>query len=42
MSTQNADGSWSQNMWLQGEPNWTGLQMDQIALPILEILKGYL
>ena len=42
MSTQNADGSWPQNMWLQGEPNWTGLQMDQIALPILEILKGYL
>lgn len=42
MSTQNADGSWPQNMWLQGEPNWYGLQMDQIALPILEILKGYL
>ncbi|SIS53651.1 glucoamylase [Zobellia uliginosa] len=42
MSTQNADGSWPQNMWLQGEPNWTGIQMDQIALPILEMLKGYL
>ncbi|WP_051160293.1 glycoside hydrolase family 15 protein [Cyclobacterium qasimii] len=42
MSTQNADGSWPQNMWLQGEPNWLGLQMDQIALPIIEILKGYL
>ena len=42
MSTQNEDGSWPQNMWLQGEPNWDGLQMDQIALPILEILKGYL
>ncbi len=42
MSTQNADGSWPQNMWLQGEPNWNGMQMDQIALPILEILKGYL
>ena len=42
MSTQNKDGSWPQNMWLQGEPNWDGLQMDQIALPILEILKGYL
>ncbi|MEP2240196.1 MAG: glycoside hydrolase family 15 protein [Maribacter sp.] len=42
MSTQNEDGSWPQNMWLQGEPNWSGLQMDQIALPILEILKGYL
>ncbi|WP_165748501.1 glycoside hydrolase family 15 protein [Cellulophaga sp. Z1A5H] len=42
MSTQNANGSWPQNMWLHGEPNWNGLQMDQVALPILEMLKGYL
>ncbi|HLR24237.1 MAG TPA: glycoside hydrolase family 15 protein, partial [Fodinibius sp.] len=41
MSTQNADGSWPQNMWLQGEPNWNSLQMDEIALPILEIHKAY-
>ncbi len=34
MSTQQEDGKWSQNMWLDGVPGWTGLQMDEIALPI--------
>lgn len=34
MATQEDDGRWSQNMWLAGMPNWTGLQMDEIALPI--------
>jgi glucoamylase len=34
MATQEDDGSWSQNMWLKGLPNWTGLQLDEIALPI--------
>lgn len=34
MASQEADGKWSQNMWLGGMPNWTGLQMDEIALPI--------
>jgi glucoamylase len=34
MSTQEKDGKWSQNMWLNGVPNWTALQMDEIALPI--------
>ena len=34
MSTQEKDGIWSQNMWLNGCPKWTGLQMDEIALPI--------
>ncbi len=41
MSTQNADGSWPQNMWLEGEPNWKGIQMDQVALPIIEVHKAY-
>lgn len=41
MSTQNQDGSWPQNMWLEGEPNWRGLQMDQIALPLLETYKAF-
>ena len=41
MSTQNADGSWPQNMWLQGKPNWTGLQLDQVAMPILETYKAF-
>jgi len=35
MSTQEDDGHWSQNMWLEGIPWWTGIQMDEIALPIL-------
>jgi glucoamylase len=33
--TQNADGGWSQNMWLDGTPHWESIQMDAIALPIL-------
>ncbi|HTV09148.1 MAG TPA: glycoside hydrolase family 15 protein [Candidatus Aquilonibacter sp.] len=33
--TQNADGGWSQNMWLDGTPHWGAIQMDAIALPIL-------
>ena len=33
--TQEADGHWPQNMWLDGSPFWGGLQMDETALPIL-------
>ena len=33
--TQGADGGWSQNMWLDGTPHWTAVQMDGIALPVL-------
>lgn len=32
---QKSDGSWSQNFWVDGRPYWTGLQMDQVAFPIL-------
>ncbi|MBC7671915.1 MAG: hypothetical protein H7247_05790, partial [Polaromonas sp.] len=35
MSTQEADGRWAQNLWLDGTPYWNGLQMDEIAFPIL-------
>jgi glucoamylase len=41
MSTQNGDGSWPQNMWLQGEPNWQGLQMDQTTLPLLLLAQCF-
>lgn len=34
-STQEADGHWPQNMWLDGTPYWGGIQMDETALPIL-------
>ncbi len=33
--TQDKDGGWSQNMWLDGTPHWGAIQMDSIALPIL-------
>src|SRR5207247_6995970 len=33
--TQDADGHWPQNMWLEGTPRWDGIQMDETALPIL-------
>ena len=33
--TQETDGHWSQNMWLDGRPYWHGVQMDETALPIL-------
>jgi glucoamylase len=34
-ATQEADGHWGQNMWLDGTPYWNGIQMDETALPIL-------
>ncbi len=33
--TQEADGHWPQNMWLDGLPYWNGVQMDEVAFPIL-------
>lgn len=33
--TQEADGHWGQNMWLDGSPYWDGIQMDEASLPIL-------
>jgi glucoamylase len=40
-STQETDGHWAQNMWLDGRPYWNGLQMDEAAFPILlvELLR---
>ena len=34
LSTQEADGRWAQNLWLDGTPYWNGVQMDEIAFPI--------
>ncbi len=33
--TQEADGCWPQNMWLDGTPYWRGIQLDETAFPIL-------
>ncbi len=41
MSTQEEDGRWAQNLWLDGTPYWNGVQMDEVAFPILfaELLR---
>jgi glucoamylase len=33
--TQEADGHWPQNMWMDGLPYWNGIQMDETAFPVL-------
>ena len=35
MATQEPDGRWSQCMWLDGRPYWHGVQLDEVAFPIL-------
>ncbi len=32
---QEADGHWPQNMWLDGTPYWSGVQLDETGFPIL-------
>jgi len=34
-ATQEADGHWTQNMWLDGLPYLTGIQLDEMSFPIL-------
>jgi glucoamylase len=40
-AVQEPDGRWPQNMWLDGRPYWTGVQLDECAFPILlvELLR---
>jgi glucoamylase len=33
--TQEADGHWPQNFWLNGSPYWEGIQLDEVAFPII-------
>ena len=33
--TQDPNGGWPQNMWLDGRSYWSGIQMDETAFPIL-------
>ncbi len=35
LATQQPDGHWPQNMWSDGSPYLTGIQLDEAALPIL-------
>jgi glucoamylase len=39
-TTQEPDGNWPQNMWLDGTPYWSGVQMDETAFPILLVDLG--
>ena len=34
-TTQQEDGGFAQNFWLNGEPYWTGIQLDEVAFPII-------
>ncbi|MGC1158876.1 MAG: glycoside hydrolase family 15 protein [Acidobacteriaceae bacterium] len=34
-STQKPDGGFSQNFWVNGDPYWTGIQLDEVAFPII-------
>ncbi len=34
-ATQNPDGGFHQNFWITGEPHWTGIQLDEVAVPIV-------
>ncbi|MGH7877881.1 MAG: glycoside hydrolase family 15 protein [Candidatus Binataceae bacterium] len=33
--SQLADGSFPQNFWVNGDPYWTGIQLDEVAFPIM-------
>lgn len=41
-STQEEDGHWPQNMWLDGVTYWTGIQMDETAFPIILVSQACL
>lgn len=34
-SSQRADGGFAQNFWIDGTPYWQGIQLDEVAFPIL-------
>lgn len=34
-ATQQEDGGFAQNFWLDGTPHWKGIQLDEVAFPIL-------
>jgi len=33
--TQHPDGGFSQNFWIDGTPYWSGIQLDEVAFPIM-------
>lgn len=34
-ASQRPDGGFPQNFWIDGTPQWTGIQLDEVAFPIL-------
>jgi glucoamylase len=39
IAAQRRDGHWPQNYFPSGEPYWTGVQLDEVALPVLLAAK---
>jgi glucoamylase len=39
--TQHPDGGFSQNFWIDGEPYWEGIQLDEVAFPIMLAWRLY-
>lgn len=35
VASQEPDGHWPQNQWVDGDPYWAGLQLDEAAYPLL-------
>jgi len=35
VASQEPDGHWPQNQWVDGDPHWNGLQLDETAYPLL-------
>jgi len=33
--SQRGDGGFYQNFWIDGRPHWTGIQLDEVAFPVL-------
>ncbi len=33
--TQQPDGGFAQNFWIDGTPYWTGMQLDEVAFPMI-------
>ncbi|HUY95031.1 MAG TPA: glycoside hydrolase family 15 protein, partial [Terracidiphilus sp.] len=33
--TQQPDGGFAQNFWVDGEPYWSGVQLDEVAFPVI-------
>ena len=40
-ATQHDDGGFSQNFWINGESYWRGIQLDEVAFPILLAWRLY-